>query len=430
MSGDTGVVRSISWRDALPWLILFRVFRLSINPTVLFLATVGIVLTPLCWLVCDLAIGPETTDANESFAEVVKAKSQMPGLPSHLIPSSPLLDDYQTAIGGTIPGGGAPKVDDALAPTHTIFGAFYDYVAPYVQLFQHDLTVRQFFYLLSGAILTLCVWSIAAGAITRIAAVTLGREERMPFQESIKHAVRKFRSYLAAPLMPLGGVLLLSIPAGLLGLLLQFNGAVVVVGILWIFIIICAFLSVLLLVGLFFGWPLMVAAISSENSDAFDALSRSYAYTYQRPLNYFCYALLAAALGVIGWVIVYVFSEGVIDMTWWAAAWGAGTERVAEIRADISPVAAAQVASEQSENGAVFWVGAGVIAFLERVVRTFASAYGFSFFWCAMTAIYLLLRHDVDNMEFDEIVLDENDIASHRLPPLDPPNASDEGERR
>ena len=47
-----------------------------------------------------------------------------------------------------------------------------------------------------------------------------------------------------------------------------------------------------LAVGLAAGWPLMWPTISSEGTDAFDALSRSYAYVYQRPLAYLLYAVI------------------------------------------------------------------------------------------------------------------------------------------
>lgn len=414
MSSDAGVIRTISWRDALPWLILLRVFRLSISPSVLFLAAVGIVLTPLGWIFAAKLISPETEGRHTSFGIMVRDRGELPGLPSRAssMVSLPRLLRQEAPATSLAPVRG----DGSLPPS--LFATFYDYVDPYVQLFRHGLTLRQFGYLLAGCVWTLCVWSIAAGAITRIAAVTLGREERMPFFDAVKHAVRKFRSFVAAPLIPLGVVLLLCLPAILLGFLMQWDGAVIVAGLLWIVVIVCSFLGMLLLVGLFFGWPLMVAAISGENSDAFDALSRSYAYTYQRPLHYLFYAVVAAILGLFGWVVVLVFSEGLIDLSWWAAAWGAGVERVAELRTDIAPVVSPVAETEQ---GAVYWVGMGVVAMLERLVRTLASAYGFAFFWCAMTAIYLLLRRDVDRTEFDEVVLDENDIVSHRLPPLEPP---------
>ena len=80
----------------------------------------------------------------------------------------------------------------------------------------------------------------------------------------------------------------------------------------------------LLLLGLLFGWPLMWATISAEGTDSFDALSRSYAYVFQRPLHYLFYALVAGVIGWLGWLLVQNFAAGVVWMGYWAAGWGSG----------------------------------------------------------------------------------------------------------
>ena len=79
----------------------------------------------------------------------------------------------------------------------------------------------------------------------------------------------------------------------------------------------------LLLLGVLFGWPLMWATISAEGTDSFDALSRSYAYTFQRPLHYLFYAIVAGFIGWLGWLLVQNFAAGVVWMGYWAAGWGA-----------------------------------------------------------------------------------------------------------
>ena len=68
-----------------------------------------------------------------------------------------------------------------------------------------------------------------------------------------------------------------------------------IAGALWFLPLLAGLFMAVLLVGLFFGFPLMWATISAEGTDAFDALSRSYAYTYQRPLLYALYSIAAGA---------------------------------------------------------------------------------------------------------------------------------------
>ena len=42
MPESTGVVRQIAWRELLPWLILFRTFKIAISPGLLALTTVAV----------------------------------------------------------------------------------------------------------------------------------------------------------------------------------------------------------------------------------------------------------------------------------------------------------------------------------------------------------------------------------------------------
>jgi len=103
-------------------------------------------------------------------------------------------------------------------------------------------------------------------------------------------------------------------------------------GILWPLVLLAGFVMAVLLLGLLFGWPLMWAAISAEGTDAFDALSRSYAYVFQRPLNYLFYAFVAGVIGWLGWLFVENFAAAIIWMAYWAAGWGCGNELLNSIQ--------------------------------------------------------------------------------------------------
>ena len=51
------------------------------------------------------------------------------------------------------------------------------------------------------------------------------------------------------------------------------------------------------------------------------------------------------------------------------------------------------------------------------LVRIVATGFNHAFFWCAASAIYLCLRRDVDQTEFDEVFVEDED-NSYQLPPL------------
>jgi len=142
---------------------------------------------------------------------------------------------------------------------------------------------------------------------------------------------------------------------------------------------------------------LMWGTISTEGTDSFDALSRSYAYVFQRPLHYLFYAIVAAIFGWLGWLLVQNFASGIIWMTYWAASWG-GTDKL--------------VFDKVMSGGDLTGMGnAGMwlIHFFTGCVKLLAVGYLFSYFWTASVAIYFLLRRTVDATEMDEVFLDADE---------------------
>jgi hypothetical protein len=234
------------------------------------------------------------------------------------------------------------------------------------------------------------VWALFGAAICRSAAVQLAADEQIGWGSALRYAWQKWPSYFAAPLLPVGGVLLVAIPVLVLGWIMRTDVGLVLGAILWPLVLVAGFIMTLLLLGVLFGWPLMWGAISAEGTDSFDALSRSYAYTFQRPLHYLFYTAVAAIIGWLGWLLVREFAAGVIWMGYWAAGWGSGAERITSI---------------MGPDG-VGGFGAGLVHFWAACVKLLAVGYLFSYFWTASAAIYLLLRRDVDHTEMDEVFLD------------------------
>ena len=123
----------------------------------------------------------------------------------------------------------------------------------------------------------------------------------------------------------------------------------------------------------------MWATISTEGTDSFDALSRSYAYVFQRPLHYLFYAFVAGLIGWLGWLLVENFAAGVIWMGYWAAGWGSGSERIGAIMGG------------SAELSGVGYAGTMLVHFFAGCVKLLAVGYLFSYFWTAAVAIYFLL---------------------------------------
>ena len=189
-------------------------------------------------------------------------------------------------------------------------------------------------------------------------------------------------------------MLLAAIPVLVLGFIMRAGLGLLLGGILWPLALAAGVFMTLLLVGLLFGWPLMWATISTEGTDSFDALSRTYAYLFQRPLHYAFYAVVAGFLGWLGWILVENFAAGIVWMAYWAAGWGSGGAQVQAI-----------MTSDGSLTGAGY-AGAVLVRFFAECVKLLAVGYLFSYFWSAAAAIYFLLRRDVDATETDEVFLD------------------------
>lgn len=393
MSNERGPLREISWRDVCPWLILFRTFRIAIGVQVLLLASLGATATSAGWFLSEaIFVREDDRDKDPSFMAVVDANKQWP------------WEANAASVSPTGEGGLTVQADRILGYYQQKF------VEPFRNVFRVEVTLVKSAYFLFGGLWTLAVWSFFGAAITRIAVMRLGCEERIGLKEALSHACRRFGAYFAAPITPLIAVALLTIPLLLLGLLMKLDVGVFIAGFLWLLVVLDGLVMGVLLVGLLFGWPLMWGTISAEGSDSFDALSRSYNYTFQRPLHYLFYVIVALLFGVLCFFLVQLFSQMVINLGYWGVSWGTGNERVADIFG-------------MSEGGAqregVAGFGAGVISVFTDLVRLFVGGFTFAFFWCVASAVYLLLRYNVDQTEFDEIWLEEHE-QRYELPTLKP----------
>jgi hypothetical protein len=167
--------------------------------------------------------------------------------------------------------------------------------------------------------------------------------------------------------------------------------------------------------GLIFGWPLMWPTISAErDGDPFEAFSRSFAYVYGKPLHYLFYAIVGCLYGALCLAVVQGAAALVTEFGFWALSWGGG-QTVAEIRQLVEQVLAGVDLSEHRNQTLVF--GSSLFALVIGLVRTVVTAYMYCFFWCVASAIYLLLRMDVDEKEPDEVYLDQQPTSASSPPP-------------
>jgi hypothetical protein len=376
---DKGTIRAVAWTELFPWLIIARSFRLAISLRSLVLGAVGILLMLTGWGVISIVFSP-----SESF---------QPDCPwntlANVIPNTPAMT--LQGLAKTTNSQSIWQPGDPITDTWCLLT---------VPSRQGILTTSgkcsEAVCILLQGLWGVMVWAFFGAAICRTAAVQLAANEQVGCMAALRFAFRKWPSFVAAPLLPVGGVMVITLFIMILGWIMRADSLIVLGGCVWPFVLVGGFIMTLLLLGLLFGWPLMWATISTEGTDSFDALSRSYAYTFQRPLHFLFYAAVAAFLGWLGWILVQNFAAGIVWMSYWAAGWGCGSDQINSIL------------GQGTELSGLGWFGAGMIRFFAGCVKLLAVGFLFSYFWTASSSIYLLLRRDVDATEMDEVYLDSD----------------------
>lgn len=448
MPDERGILKGVSWQEVCPWLCLLRVFRLAKEVPKLLLATAAILLTAAGWWF----IGYVFSGSSDPYLR--ESRTTFYSRPPWATPDASMSAGWvQSAVAwGNQFSAGSRLGEEQIRwlGQDPFLGSWQRLSRPFWQMFDGGFTFVGFTYLLLCAIWATAVWALFGGAITRIAAVELSLDQRLSIRQALRHSLSKWRSYFGAPFFPLLGVALAVALMLLVGWLLRFNASLFVMAIVWPLFLAAGLFMAVVALGLVFGWPLMWATISTEGSDAFDALSRSYSYTFQRPLHYLGYAAVATLLGVASWILVAAVASAVAYLSLWGLSWSAGGERVQQITAELpreiktfdwppsGPIVAAPVILDAGPITAVPSIALAVDASTTNVgprfnrlgrfgvrligvwlglVKVVAIGFAYSYFWTASTAIYLLLRRETDHTEMDEVYLEEQE-TSFGLPPL------------
>lgn len=324
-------------------------------------------------------------------------------------------------------------------------------------------------YLFLILLSNVAIWAFCAGIITRIAAVQLTNKGPISLKQAVRFVCKRYLGYLGAPLVPLvivGACVVGLILYGILGLI-PLIGDIFILGIGLPVIIIVGGIMAVFLVGLV-GYPLMFTTLSAEGdqSDTFDALSRSLNYVYQSPWHYMWYWLVAVLYGAAVTFFVLFFTSLMVYVGKWAvsipanAVWSSRqpdflfiyapesfgwrqlltadgpfalrsemimTDRNGNETTDPS-AAVRRVFVYKPVNPEVFnqarsefyiyntW-GAGIVCFWLTLMFLMMLGFSYSFFWCAATMIYFLMRKRVDEAELDEVFIEDEEPEAPLAPP-------------
>ena len=394
MAEQPVVIKKIAWESLFPWLMIFRTLPIAATLSVLAFSLVGVVVAPIGWRASEALFVNDQVREDAELAQIIRNNN------------SPYRGVFLPIADGVEP---LEVMGVRLNGPREVFR---QYVAPFRNLFRRDISIRKFGYFFFGAIWTLALWSFVGIAICRVSLSRLTRNEFLPMDDAFEFAMSKWTTALTAIGAPLISVAILCLPLALLGLLMMFDIGLMFVGLAWILVVLGAILMGLLLFGLMFSWPMMICSVACEGQNAFDAMTRSYAYACQRPLHYLFYAIVAILFGGVCWIIIGQLTDMIIDLTWWSTSWGANfsTDRISAL---IDPATVPEAQAETQTH----YIGRNAIGLWMGLVKSLATAFLYGMFWCMASAIYLLLRKDVDETETDEIFISEEQ-RTYQLPPL------------
>lgn len=254
-------------------------------------------------------------------------------------------------------------------------------------------TLRKSGYFLLNTLGILALWAFVGGCLARRSVLELGMHVTSPWTNTLRWVAPRWQSIVWSVAMPLALVLLFCLVPLLLGwisnipvlgqpvaLVLMLPVALMALGVGWV-------------AGIaLFGFSLATVSIVTEKqADAFDGISRASAYVFQRPATLFLAVLVAEWIGHFGGSIVSIVLNTGYNIISQAFALGS-FGRLGAMNS---------------------WLDGCFLGIVPMLI----TAFGFSFFWTASTAIYLVLRKDVDRAEFDLIDM-ESTLPAKPLPKL------------
>jgi hypothetical protein len=248
----------------------------------------------------------------------------------------------------------------------------------------------------------LVVWSFFAGAINRIAAYRIARDESITMREALTFAGRTWTNHFLAILFIgifIAACFFLAALGGLICRIPYAGEIILIPG--FLLVLLAAFLIALLLAGLLFGFNIISAAIGVDKVDSFDAISRSYSYVLGRPWH----TLLFTLLPVLFLFFFLYFARFFLDTALFSVGYGMG-DKFDVIKNYIFSGEQSALADEPT----TMLICAYALRVIYLLCHFFIIAAAIAYWLSANTKAYFLLRKDVDGDEVDEMFIEEEEL--------------------
>jgi len=284
-------------------------------------------------------------------------------------------------------------------------------------------------------LMALVIWAIIGGAICRIAALQVAREERLGAFKALQFSMSKFLGFFTAPLLPIGLIAIISVLILLGGLLGAIPGiGEFIAGLLMPLALVGGFVIAIVAVGLAAGFPLMFPTIAVEASDGFDAISKAFSYVLYRPWRTAFYYLVATVYGGICYLFVHLFAFLMLVSVHAAAglAMNWDSSSLAESRGKLDAIWPIPLLSDLQP--AINWsslnwteaAGAGLICLWVALVVAAVLAFVVALYFSLSTITYLLLRKHVDDTDLEDVYVEHPIEELAQETPAETPSSAEE----
>ena len=258
------------------------------------------------------------------------------------------------------------------------------------------------------------IFVFIGGAISRCAALEFAKGERPGLFEAVGYAKQNYRSFLTAPLLPLGLVGVFAFVVILLGMVAAIPrvGELLMV-LLFGFVLFFGFLVSLMCLGTFAGGMLLFPSIAYEKTTGTDSIGRAFNYVLNCPIRMFYYVLVSGVLGTFFYLVLRLLLFLALRLTYGLLWVGMTIVKQAPKLERIWPEPTLLSFPKMSSAPAVWTESVSSIMiylFMLGIVGILLS-YIVSYFFSSAAVIYALMRKKVDKIETERIFVHLERVA-------------------
>ncbi|MEK7467759.1 MAG: hypothetical protein AAB074_10135 [Planctomycetota bacterium] len=256
-----------------------------------------------------------------------------------------------------------------------------------------------FWWTCAALLIGTAIWSLFGGAISRIAAVEIAKEDRIRTQEALSFAWRKWGSNFSSLVACVLGFVFFSSLIAVVALPGRIPGAgpwlALLPALLMPVLFVLGFIASLIGLGTVFGFPLFYPAVAAEGTDAFDAISRGFSYIYSRPWHALAYTVVMLVHGAISTAFIYAFGLGMLAVTCLPIRAGMGPKFDHVLDFALCRISYADLVTAGGTG--LGWSAILITSWL-LLLSGLTLAYALSYLQSQLTMIYFLLRQRVDEL--------------------------------